>query len=48
MVLNLKNYYVPHYKGAVWDVDLLADNGNIINIATRVDNKNPYGQQYWS
>ena len=37
---------MPHYKGAVWDVDLLADNGNIINIAARIRQlKNPIGQQ---
>ena len=34
---------MPHYKGDVWDVDLLADNGNIINIAARIRQlKNPY------
>ena len=34
---------MPHYKGDVWDVDILADNGNIINIAARIRQlKNPY------
>ena len=27
---------MPHYNGDVWDVDLLADSGKVINITARV------------